>query len=66
MVGSSKIYQDTSRYFYYYYFAVEDLERNNGFDKPYFMNKELQNILGVKNKAQDHPDHGTVEMQENK
>ncbi|KAL5483965.1 hypothetical protein EMCRGX_G020386 [Ephydatia muelleri] len=43
--------------------AMEDLERNNGFDKPYFMTKDLQNILGVKNKVQDRPD-GTVEMQQ--
>ena len=40
------------------------MERNNGVDKPYFMNKELQSILGVKNKNQDHIDDGTVEMQE--
>ena len=43
---------------------VEDLERNNGVDKPYFMNKELQKILGVKNKSHDHPDDALVEMQE--
>ena len=31
---------------------VEDLERNNGQDKPYFMNKNLMRLLNVKNKEQ--------------
>ena len=39
---------------------MEDLERNNGVDKPYFMNKELQNILGVKNKGCDLPDRALI------
>ena len=31
---------------------VEDLERNNGQDKPYFMNENLMSLLNVKNKEQ--------------
>jgi choline transporter-like protein 2/4/5 len=32
-------------------FLVEDLERNDGSqDKPYYMGKDLMNILGKKNK----------------
>ncbi|KAL5483966.1 hypothetical protein EMCRGX_G020387 [Ephydatia muelleri] len=40
--------------------AMEDLERNDGLDKPYFMNKELQNILGVKNKSCNIPDRALM------
>ena len=29
--------------------AVEDLERNNGHDKPYFMSKKLMKLLNAKN-----------------
>ena len=29
----------------------EDLERNNGQDKPYFMSKSLLKVLGKKNKT---------------
>lgn len=33
------------------FYAVEDLERNDGSpEKPYYMNKELMNILGKKNR----------------
>lgn len=36
----------------YVYIAVEDLEKHDGSAaKPYYMNKELMNILGKKNKA---------------
>ena len=31
---------------------VEDLERNNGQDKPYFMSKNLMSLLNVKNKTE--------------
>jgi len=30
-------------------FAVDDLERNDGEGKPYYMNKELLKILGKRN-----------------
>ena len=29
--------------------AVEDMERNNGRDKPYFMSKQLMKLLNSKN-----------------
>ena len=32
---------------------VEDQERNNGYDRPYFMSNELKKLLGVKNKFED-------------
>ena len=36
----------------YYYFSVEDIERNDGSnEKPYFMSKQLMKILGKKNLA---------------
>ena len=35
---------------------VEDLERNNGHDKPYFMSKKLMKLLNVKNIKRDHVD----------
>ena len=40
---------------------VEDLERNNGQDKPYFMNKNLMHLLNVKNKEQT--DSTTMRME---
>lgn len=42
--------------------VVEDLERNNGQDRPYFMSKKLQSLLNVKNKV-DQPDIGDVHME---
>lgn len=37
--------------------TVEDLERNNGHDRPYFMSKNLMKLLHAKNaKGSDHPD----------
>ena len=33
--------------------VVEDKERNNGYDHPYFMSNELKKLLGVKNKFED-------------
>lgn len=37
--------------------AVEDFERNNGHDKPYFMSKNLMKLLNAKNvKSSVHPD----------
>ena len=38
-------------------FAVEDQERNNGFDKPYFMSKKMQKLLNVHNRVEG-PDGG--------
>lgn len=32
-----------------YFSTVEDLERNNGRDKPYFMSKKLMKLLNAKN-----------------
>ena len=41
---------------------MEDLERNNGYDKPYFMTDELKSLLNVDNK--DSPDGGeTLHME---
>ena len=31
--------------------AVDDLAKNNGVDRPYFMNKSLQKLMGVSNKV---------------
>ena len=31
--------------------TVDDLERNNGVDRPYFMTKSLQRLMGVSNKV---------------
>lgn len=36
---------------------MEDLERNNGYDKPYFMSDKLKKLLNVDNKV-EHPDAG--------
>ena len=33
---------------------MEDLERNNGKDRPFFMTKELRKIMDVKNE-ESHP-----------
>ena len=41
---------------------MEDLERNNGRDRPYFMSKRLMNLLNVKNKV-DQPDSGDIHME---
>ena len=37
---------------------MEDQERNNGFDKPYFMSKELQKLMGVHNRVVETTDKG--------
>ena len=38
---------------------MEDLERNNGHDKPYFMSKKLMKLLNAKNvKRSDATDGG--------
>ena len=43
---------------------VEDLERNNGKDKPYFMSKKLMKLLNAKNvKHGTDGTDGTVEME---
>ena len=42
--------------------AVEDLERNNGHDKPYFMSKKLMKLLNAKNVKTDGTD-GAVQME---
>ncbi len=39
-------------------FTVEDQERNNGFDKPYFMSKNLQKLMGVHNRFKEGTDGG--------
>ena len=45
--------------------AVEDLERNNGHDEPYFMSKNLMKLLNVKNVKQHIGDtDGTVTDEE--
>ena len=47
-----------------YFFIVEDLERNNGHDKPYFMSKGLMKLLDAKNvKARDHADGEDISME---
>ena len=43
------------------YILVEDLERNNGKDKPYFMSKTLMKLLNVKNKEQT--DNAPIRME---
>ena len=45
--------------------AVEDLERNNGRDKPYFMSKKLMKLLNAKNEKNgtDGTDGGAVQME---
>ena len=30
---------------------MEDQERNNGYDKPYFMSKKLKKLMGVHNRV---------------
>ena len=42
--------------------VVEDLERNNGKDRPYFMSKKLMKLLNVKNKV-DQPDGGGMRLE---
>ena len=39
-----------------YNFLVEDQERNNGFDKPYYMSKKLQKLMGVYNRVKEGTD----------
>ena len=36
--------------------ALEDQERNNGFDKPYYMSKKLQKLMGVHNRVKEETD----------
>ena len=44
---------------------MEDLERNNGRDKPYFMSKQLMKLLNVRNvRSKDHHDGDTIDMEE--
>ena len=45
--------------------TVEDLERNNGHDKPYFMSKKLMKLLNAKNVKTDGTDgtDGAVQME---
>ena len=45
-------------------YLVEDQERNNGFDKPYFMSKELQKLMGVHNRVKETTDGGDVRMED--
>ena len=41
----------------YLQYTVEDLERHDGSaEKPYYMSKELMNIVGKKNKFQEKED----------
>lgn len=42
---------------------MEDLERNNGQDKPYFMSKNLMKLLNAKNKRTDATDGEEVAME---
>ena len=46
---------------------VEDLERNNGHDKPYFMSKQLMKLLNAKNYREgtdgDDTDEGDIRME---
>ena len=44
---------------------MEDLERNNGHDKPYFMSKKLMKLLHAKNvkTSTDGTDDGAVQME---
>ena len=41
-------------------YAVDDLHRNNGVDKPYFMSKGLRKLMGVSNKVKP----GDVSLEE--
>lgn len=47
----------------HYVFVVEDLERNNGHDKPYFMSKNLMKLLNAKNFKSDHTDGDEISME---
>lgn len=38
-------------YNWLHHLLVEDQERNNGYDKPYFMSKKLQKLMGVHNRV---------------
>ena len=37
---------------------MEDQERNNGFDKPYYMSKNLKKLMGVHNRFKEGTDGG--------
>ncbi len=47
------------------YLIVEDLERNNGHDKPYFMSKQLMKLLDAKNfrEGTDGEDGEEIQME---
>ena len=38
---------------------MEDQERNNGFDKPYYMSKSLKKLMGVHNRFEEGTDGGS-------
>ena len=38
---------------------MEDIERNDGKDQPYFMGEELLDVMNLKNEV-DTPDHARV------
>ena len=42
----------------FFHFLVEDQERNNGFDQPYFMSKNLQKLMGVHNRVKKEDTDG--------
>lgn len=42
---------------------MEDLERNNGHDKPYFMSKKLMKLLNAKNVKEGTDGDGAVQME---
>lgn len=37
---------------------MEDQERNNGFDQPYFMSSNLQKLMGVHNRVKNEGTDG--------
>lgn len=41
---------------------MEDQERNNGFDQPYFMSKNLQKLMGVHNRVKKEDTDGQGEI----
>jgi hypothetical protein len=43
--------------------ALEDQERNNGFDKPYFMSKNLQKLMGVHNRVKKENTDGDGDIE---
>ena len=42
---------------------MEDVERNNGHDKPYFMSKELMKLLHAKNVNTDQTDGEAMQLE---